>query len=158
VLLVAALCATPALAAPELAIKLTPQQRQASGLVIEAVRAGTDKASAAASRAQLLPGRVVVPNDRRDVMLAGVSGRVEAALVNPGDTVKAGQPLLRLYSAEVLGLQRAYLAAVGSSTLAGKRLARDEALFADGIIAESRVQDSRDQAAQAAAEAARQTA
>jgi len=151
VLFVVALCAPPALAAPEPAIKLTPQQRQASGLVIESVRAGSDKASGGASRAQLLPGRVVVPNDRRDVLLAGVSGRVEAALANPGDTVKAGQPLLRLYSAEVLGLQRAYLASVGSSTLAGKRLARDEALFTEGIIAESRLQDSRDQAAQAAA-------
>ena len=151
VLFVVALCAPPALAAPEPAIKLTPQQRQASGLVIESVRAGTDKPSGDGSRAQLLPGRVVVPNDRRDVMLAGVSGRVEAALANPGDAVKAGQPLLRLYSAEILGLQRTYLAAVGTSALAGKRLARDEALFADGIIAESRVQDSRDQAAQAAA-------
>ena len=151
VLLTAGLCARASLAAPEPAIKLTAQQRQASGLILESVRAGTDKRSASGNRAQLLPGRVVVPNDRRDVLLAGVSGRIEAALANPGDSVKTGQPLLRLYSAEVLGLQRAYLAAVGSSALAGKRLARDEALFADGIIAESRVQDSRDQAAQAAA-------
>jgi len=149
VLLAAGLCARPSLAAPEPAIKLTPQQRQASGLVMESVRPGTDKAAQGGSRAQLLPGRVVVPNDRRDVLLAGVSGRIEAALANPGDSVKTGQPLLRLYSAEVLGLQRAYLAAVGSSTLAAKRLTRDEALFADGIIAESRVQDTRDQAAQA---------
>lgn len=145
-----ALMATAA-AAPEPLLQLTPRQRQASGLVIEAARAAGDRSATIGSRAQVLPGRVVIPNDRRDLLIAGVTGRLESALVNPGDTVKAGQPLLRLYSAELVGLQRAYLAASGAAALAGKRLTRDEALFADGIIAESRVQDSRDQALQSAA-------
>ena len=138
-------------AAPQPLLQLTPQQRQASGLKIDIARAAADTPARQGTQAQLLPGRVVVPNDRRDVLIAGVTGRLEAALINPGDSVKAGQPLLRLYSAELLGLQRAFLAANGAAGLAAKRLARDEALFADGIIAESRLQDSRDQALQAAA-------
>jgi multidrug resistance efflux pump len=137
-------------AAEEALIKLSAQQRQSAGIVIEAVRSA-EQAGAAAPQGQLLPGRVVVPNERRDVVLAGVSGRLEALLVNPGDIVQAGQPLLRLYSAELVSLQRAFLSARSSQELAHKRLLRDEALFADGIIAESRLQDSRDQALQAAA-------
>ena len=142
--------ALPVSAAEEAVLKLTAQQRQTAGVVIEAVRSA-EQPAAAAQRGQLLPGRVVVPNERRDAILAGVSGRLEALLVNPGDSVRAGQALLRLYSAELVSLQRAFLGARSSQELAHKRLLRDEALFADGIISESRLQDSRDQALQAAA-------
>ena len=137
-------------AADEAVLKLTAQQRQTAGIVLETVR-GAEQPGAATEQGQLLPGKVVVPNERRDVVLAGVSGRLEALLVNPGDIVRAGQPLLRLYSAELVSLQRAFLGARSSHELAHKRLLRDEALFVDGIIAESRLQDSRDQALQAAA-------
>ena len=142
--------ALPVSAAEEAVLKLTAQQRQTAGVVIEAVRSA-EQPAAAAQRGQLLPGRVVVPNERRDAILAGVSGRLEALLVNPGDSVRAGQALLRLYSAELVSLQRAFLGTRSSQELAHKRLLRDEALFADGIISESRLQDSRDQALQAAA-------
>ena len=142
--------ALPVSAAEEAVLKLTAQQRQTAGIVIEAVRSA-EQPAAVAQQGQLLPGRVVVPNERRDVVLAGVSGRLEALLVNPGDSVRAGQALLRLYSAELVSLQRAFLGARSSQELAHKRLLRDEALFADGIISESRLQDSRDQALQAAA-------
>ena len=142
--------ALPVSAAEEAVLKLTAQQRQTAGIVIEAVRSA-EQPGAAAQQGQLLPGRVVVPNERRDVVLAGVSGRLEALLVNPGDSVRAGQALLRLYSAELVSLQRAFLGTRSSQELAHKRLLRDEALFADGIISESRLQDSRDQALQAAA-------
>lgn len=147
---VTCLASVPVVAAPEPLLKLTPQQRAAAGVSIEVVGAAP-VASVAGAHGQLLPGKVVVPNDRRDALLAGTAGRIEALLVNPGERVKAGQAVLRLYSGEVLSLQRAYLAASGASGLAQKKLTRDEALFADGIIAESRLQDSRDQALQAAA-------
>ena len=142
--------ALPVSAAEEAVLKLTAQQRQTAGIVIEAVRSA-EQPAAVAQQGQLLPGRVVVPNERRDAILAGVSGRLEALLVNPGDSVRAGQALLRLYSAELVSLQRAFLGTRSSQELAHKRLLRDEALFADGIISESRLQDSRDQALQAAA-------
>jgi len=137
-------------AAEEAVLKLTAQQRQTAGVVLEEVRTA-EQLNSNAQQGQLLPGRVVIPNERRDVILAGVSGRIEALLVNPGDAVRAGQPLVRLYSAELISLQRAFLSARSSQELAHKRLLRDEALFADGIISESRLQDSRDQALQAAA-------
>ena len=137
-------------AAEEAVLKLTAQQRQTAGVVIEEVRTA-EQLNSTAQQGQLLPGRVVIPNERRDVILAGVSGRIESLLVNPGDAVRAGQPLVRLYSAELVSLQRAFLGARSSQELAHKRLLRDEALFADGIIAESRLQDSRDQSLQAAA-------
>ena len=100
-------------AAEEAVLKLTAQQRQTAGVVIEEVRTA-EQLNSTAQQGQLLPGRVVIPNERRDVILAGVSGRIESLLVNPGDAVRAGQPLVRLYSAELVSLQRAFLGARSS--------------------------------------------
>ena len=153
--LLTALWAVDAQAAEPL-LKLTDVQQKAAGLVIELVRKADDPISGVV-QGQLLPGRVVVPNSRRETLLSGLGGRVEAVLVSPGQTVRAGQELLRLYSAEFVSLQRSYLTARSAHDLARKRLTRDETLFADGIIAESRLQDSRDMAQQAAAAEQEQT-
>lgn len=150
-----ALGASSALAAEPL-LHLTAAQKQAAGLVVESVRKAGD-AVPGAPDGQLLPGRVVVPNSRRETVLASLGGRVEAVLVSPGERVRAGQALVRLYSADFISLQRALLSARSAHELARKRQSRDEALFADGIIAESRLQDSRDQALQAAAAEQEQT-
>ncbi len=98
-----------------------------------------------------LAGRVTVPNASIDQVLAQVAGRVESVRVNPGDRVKAGQVIARLHSGELLSQQRAYLSARAQAELASTRATRDEALFADGVIAESRLQATRADAQGAAA-------
>jgi multidrug efflux pump subunit AcrA (membrane-fusion protein) len=142
-----------AAAAPEQLLQLTDAQRRTVGLAFEPVHAvGAHEMQAGQAGAGLqLSGQVVLPNSRQDVLLANVAGRVEAVLVNPGEKVGAGQVVARVYSAELLGMQRAYLAARSQADLAQARVRRDESLFNDGVIAESRLQASRADGAQAAA-------
>jgi multidrug efflux pump subunit AcrA (membrane-fusion protein) len=67
---------------------------------------------------------------------------LDTVLVQIGQRVHAGEPLARLYSAELAGLQRSYLLAKSASGLASGRVARDQSLFDEGIIAESRLRES----------------
>jgi multidrug efflux pump subunit AcrA (membrane-fusion protein) len=57
--------------------------------------------------------------------------------------VRPGAPLARLYSADLLALQRDYLNAAAQAAVQAARLSRDEGLFKDGIIAASRMMDTR---------------
>jgi RND family efflux transporter MFP subunit len=124
-----------------------------SGVQTELVRplGAEDKHGAQGTAGIQLSGRITVPNASLDQVLAQVAGRVESIRVNPGDRVKAGQLIARLHSGELLGKQRAYLAARAQSELLTTRATRDQALFADGVIAESRLQATRAEAEGAAA-------
>jgi membrane fusion protein, heavy metal efflux system len=77
------------------------------------------------------------------VILSTVSGQLQAVLVQIGAAVRAGQPLARVASSELAALQNEYLKARAMADLAGTRLARDESLFEDGIIAEARLLETR---------------
>src|SRR5690606_41938087 len=82
---------------------------------------------------------------------APVSALVTAVLVGTGDSVKAGQPLATLSSAELIGLRRDLVQASAERDRAARALARDQALFAEGLIPASRVEASRAAERQAAA-------
>lgn len=81
------------------------------------------------------------------------SGVLAGWQVQPGQEVTAGQLLAVLRSDDVLALQQDWVAAAAQAELAGKALARDQSLFADGIIAAQRLQAS-EREAQAASFAA----
>lgn len=98
-----------------------------------------------------LPARVTVPNAQLRFVAAPVSALVTAVLVGTGESVKAGQPLATLSSAELIGLRRDLVQAGAERDRAGRALARDQALFAEGLIPESRVEASRAADRQAAA-------
>lgn len=100
-----------------------------------------------------LPAQVVVPTPQLRVVSAPLPGLVEAILVVPGMKVKAGQPIARLASREALELGRDLRQTGAQADLAAKSLQRDELLFKEGLIPESRVQASRAAAAQAQAAA-----
>lgn len=151
VLLLAAVLHTASQAAESPVVQLQPGQREAAGIRVEAVRSVESGKAGPESAGLKLPGRVVLPNNRQDVLLANVAGRVESVLVNAGDSVRAGQPLLRLYSGELLGLQRSYLAARAQADVATQRVARDEALHSEGVIAAARLEATRADAVQAQA-------
>lgn len=132
-------------------VQLEPGQREAAGIRVESVRPGEAGKASADTTGLKLPGRVVLPNARQDVLLANVAGRVESVLVNAGDGVRAGQGLLRLYSGELLALQRAYLSARSQAEVAQGRVSRDEALHAEGVIAAARLEATRAEGLQAQA-------
>jgi len=138
------------LAAPALAVEpLSVQTAQLKALGIEVAPAG----EAGAVRGGTLPARVLVPNEQMRVVAAPVAGMVEMLAVAPGSVVKRGQVLARLASPQALELQRDALQAGSQAALLQQNLKRDEQLFAEGLIAESRLQATRAAAAQAGAQA-----
>lgn len=101
-----------------------------------------------------LPAKVTVPNEQLRVVAAPVAGMVEQLLVAPGSAVKKGQVVARLASPQALELQRDMVQSGAQAELARQNLKRDEQLFAEGLIAESRLQTTRALATQASAQAA----
>ena len=85
-----------------------------------------------------LPAQVVIPPNQMFVISTPLPAMVEQTLVGVGDSVKKGQPIARLQSPALAEAQRGLLQASVQSQLAQENLARDEALWKDGIIAESR--------------------
>ncbi|WP_459950339.1 efflux RND transporter periplasmic adaptor subunit [Denitratisoma sp. agr-D3] len=126
-------------------VALSAAQRQNLGIQTEAAQAASQGAATS------LPAQVVVPLDQLRVVAAPLAGMVEQVTVAAGDTVKAGQVLARLASPQLLELQRNSIVARSQADLVGRSLKRDEALYAEGIIAESRLAATRASAAEAAA-------
>lgn len=138
--------------AAEAPLRFSAAELATAGVRIEpAMTAG----GAAAGASIPLAGHVVVPNGALEMVLAPADGRVESILVNPGDTVRAGQGLLSMHSPATLELQRELVISRTHAEVAQARAARDADLFAEGIVARTRMEESL--AAAAKAEAALQT-
>ena len=128
---------------------ITLQAAQIKALGIETVVAG----ESAPGRNASYPAQVRVPNEQMRVLAAPVGGMVEMLAVAPGDTVKRGQVLAQLASLQALELQRDVLQSASQASLLQQNLKRDEQLFAEGLIAESRLQATRAASSQASAQA-----
>lgn len=128
------------------------QAAQLKALGIETAVVG----EAASSRDGSLPARVLVPNEQLRVVAAPVGGMIDRLAVAPGASVRRGQVVAHLASPQALELQRDALQAGSQATLLQQNLKRDEQLFAEGLIAESRLQATRANAAQASALASQQ--
>ncbi|MEQ1630680.1 MAG: efflux RND transporter periplasmic adaptor subunit [Gallionella sp.] len=96
-----------------------------------------------------LPAQVVVPGNQLFVMSSPMPGLVEQTLVGVGDSVRKGQVMATLQSPAFAEAQRGYLQASVQDQLAKDNLTRDESLFKDGIIAESRFRQSKGAALEA---------
>lgn len=141
----------PVLAAPGATqeVRLTLLAAQVKALGIETVVSG----QTAAGRPGSYPAQVRVPNEQMRVVAAPVGGLVEMLAVAPGTAVKRGQVVAHLASPQALELQRDALQAGSQAGLMQQNMKRDEQLYAEGLIAESRLQASRAAAAQASAQA-----
>ena len=128
---------------------LTLQTAQIRTLGIETEVAGKQTPG----RGGMLPARVLVPNAQMRLVSAPVGGMVDMLAVAPGNIVRKGQVVARLASPQALELQRDALQSGSQSALLQQNLKRDEQLFAEGLIAESRLQATRAAAAQAGAQA-----
>jgi multidrug efflux pump subunit AcrA (membrane-fusion protein) len=134
-------------------IALDADQARHIGLAVAPVAAA---ASGAAEEGLRLPGSAVFPATAVRLVSAPAAGVVEAILADSMDQVAAGAPIVRLRSPQLLEWQRDYVQASVQAKLAADKLARDQALYREGIVAESRVQESR--AALTQSEAARRQA
>lgn len=145
-----ALFLLPALSAQDcMAEPLSLKAAQIQSLGIQTARVG----DIASPRNDTLPAKVVVPNAQLRVVTAPIGGMIERLAVAAGDTVKRGQIVAHLSSPQALELQRDALQSASQLGLLQQNLKRDEQLFAEGLIAESRVQGTRAAAAQATAQA-----
>lgn len=129
-------------------IRLNPAQIDKAGIKVgppgdSAVVAGIN-----------LPAQVSVPPAQVEVIAAPAATLVTAVRVAYGDTVQKGQALLRLQGGQLLDVQRDFAAARAQAELAAENRRRDEALFADGIIPQSRLSATRAAETQADALAA----
>lgn len=132
--------------AAEPALSLKPSQVQSLGIQVQLV---SDKAPAWARH----PGVVVLPSGQQRMIAAPLPGLIEALHVSVGDSVRAGQVLVALRSAQAQELARDVLTTDSQSTLANAAQARDEQLFKEGLIPQSRLDLSRAQAQQSRAHA-----
>lgn len=137
-LLLSAVCV-----AAEPLIEVSASQVKSAGIVVEAVMSPAADSDLRSAPGLRLSGQVITPGDSTEVALSAVAGQVEAVLVQVGESVRANQPLVRVFSAELAAMQREYLHARAEEGVAKSRLERDESLFAEGIIAESRVREAR---------------
>jgi membrane fusion protein, heavy metal efflux system len=148
----ASLTAAPPLHAAD-EFKVSPAQMQALGIQLERL----DKPSPITGLAY--PARVVLPPAQESVLSATLAGSIDRLLVGENETVKPGQPLVRLVSPGLGGLHLRLPEAASKARLSQKTLARERSLLADGIVPERRVQEAEavaaeDRARQANAEAA----
>jgi membrane fusion protein, heavy metal efflux system len=125
-------------------IVLDQAERQRLGLVT------TSLTSPDGSRGSSFPATVVNAPDSAASLLARHDGIVESWLQTPGDSISRGQPLVILRSQDVLVLQQHWMSSVLALEEADFVLQKDQALFAEGVIAQQRLVQTRRQHAQAA--------
>lgn len=131
VLLSVLLGATPAFAAELL--PLTAAQKTNLGIATVAAASNT------ASPALTYPARVTLPPASVRVVAAAGAGLVTQLHVQAGDTVKRGAPLVTLSMPVLADAQNGVIQARLKSQLAASNAVRDQKLFAEGLIAESRL-------------------
>lgn len=148
-------------------VRIQAQQASSLGVRSQAVRVAGEPAAAnsgngnsgaapnpAAGPARVShPAVVLVPATQQRVVAAAAEGLIESLGANPGDVVKAGQPMARLRSPQLQALRRDILQANSHLELARVNLGRDELLLKDGMVSPSRVEVSRAQWVQAQAQA-----
>ncbi|MDD5180829.1 MAG: efflux RND transporter periplasmic adaptor subunit [Gallionellaceae bacterium] len=98
-----------------------------------------------------MPAQVIIPGNQLFIISTPLPAMVEQTMVGVGDAVKKGQLLARLQSPALAEAQRGLLQASTQAQLANDNLARDEQLWKEGIIAESRYRATRSQHLEAGA-------
>lgn len=119
-----------AIAANELAIN--PEQIKALGISTAPLPAQSTGLLSG------IPAQVVIPSNQLFIVSTPLPAMVEQTLVGVGDHVHKGQTLARLQSPALAEAQRGLLQASTQEQLAKGNFNRDEQLWKEGIISESR--------------------
>ena len=135
-------------AAPAVAADVLPLTAvQKKNLGVATVAAATQTASPALT----YPARVTLPPASVRIVAAAGAGLVTQLHVQAGDTVKRGAPLVTLSMPGLADAQNALTQARLKAQLAAGNAARDEKLFGEGLIAESRLRATQSEAQSARA-------
>lgn len=126
-------------------LALTPKQIQALGISTASLP------SKNAGEMAGIPAQVVIPGNQLFIVSTPLAAMVEQTLVGVGDRVRKGQILARLQSPALAEAQRGLLQASTQEQLAKGNFIRDEQLWKDGIVAESRYRSSHSQYIEASA-------
>lgn len=133
----------PSFAAEELA--LSANQKQTLGIVTAPLPAKQQGELAG------MPAQVVIPGNQLFTISTPLPAMVEQIFFGVGEAVKKGQTLATLQSPALAEAQRGLLQATTQAQLAKENLRRDEGLWQDGIIAESRYRATQSQHREASA-------
>lgn len=126
---------------PAALLKLSAVQLQRSG--VQFLRLVPRSGPAAADAGPVLAGTVMLSAPSMRLISAPLTGVVQSVLVAPMQRIQAGQVVATLQSPQLLEWQREFLLAETQLGLAQAKLAREERLLAEGVIAELRVLESR---------------
>jgi membrane fusion protein, heavy metal efflux system len=99
-----------------------------------------------------LAGNVTYNAFKTTPVFSPIGGPVHEILVAPGETVRAGQPLLTVNSPDYSAARSAYLKAREAFFLADKIFTRSQDLYAHGAIAEADLQQAESTRSQAQAD------
>jgi len=128
-------------------VKLTPDQR--AGLPMETTKVtASERVPVTQGLARIRPASSDQASHR---VMAPLSGQVVGDLPAQGDSVKAGQVLVRISSDQLAGYLGQWQSAAADALAARQALARDKALFADGLIPRKRLETSQANASMAQA-------
>jgi len=136
----------PGLAAAAQSLPISEQEQQLLGIEVRAVN------SVAEGGAGEIALRVAFAADGEWAIKTPMAGVLHRVFVQQGDTVKAGDPLVVVRSAEMVALQRDYLKARAELNLQQANWERDQKLGAAGSISDRRRQETRYQYETAKAE------
>ena len=142
-ILVSALFTVPAVAADVLS--LSAAEKKNLGIATAVAAAQT------AAPALTYPARVTLPPASVRVVAAAGAGLVTQLHVQAGDTVKRGASLVTLSMPGLADAQNALTQARLKAQLASGNAVRDEKLFGEGLIAESRLRATQSEAQSARA-------
>ncbi len=128
---------TGAPVAGALDIRVSTEQLQALGVESRAASSVTEAALG------VVPVRLVLPATHTHAVITPVGGVVSRLHVQEGDSVRAGQPLLRINSRELATLTADIARLTAETEMLHMRLRRDEALVREGLAPRRRLEESR---------------
>lgn len=137
-----ALSAAPVLAAP---VVLSAAQEKAMGITLAVAKPATGAPVAA------VPATVTPPLNDRRVVAAPFAGTVLRVHVLEGQAVKAGAPLVTLFSREALAVSSELAQSQAELRVAQAAARRTRTLASEGVIAGARAEEAQARAAQAQA-------
>lgn len=157
--LTSALLALTACGAAEQAAPVeAPPQADAQGRIrlgaAQTANLGIQRAAAVAADSvpvSGLPAEVKVPLASSAQVTMPYAGVVTRVLVDEGESVRRGQPMLRMQSRELLAVQADHARASAEAGLAAQQARRDALLEREGLIPAARAQESRARAQVASA-------
>ncbi|MCU6497844.1 efflux RND transporter periplasmic adaptor subunit [Rugamonas sp. A1-17] len=124
-------------------LPMSAKQISRAGIATAPAVAAPAGAATPVGNAVVLTGTVVAPADAVVLAAAAASGVVQQVHSVSLQRVERGAALITLFSPAWMETQREYVQLSTQSRLAADKQQRDESLFAEGVIARARVEESR---------------